>query len=216
MKRYWIMVLFWVAVFLWFAERSNRADSVTYLNGIIHATNFILDSPRWVDEKFAGISFGANPSADPPARTEVAGGTGIYGLGFSADDNGDFQIQTQHGLTTTNSRFPDLWFNPHIHVTATTVGSGANSGWILRYQVALVNGSWSSVVYKTNGVTFSGANVHQILGFGPITNNALQGANSVLFRGNLQCQSNNTGGPVILESLDWHIPVNQYGSTDEY
>lgn len=181
-------------------------------NGGILASNFIFSFPRWVDEKVSGASIRVGGTS--PTRTEVEAGTGIYGIGFSAGEDVDFSMQWSHGTASTNANLLNFYYSPHLHISATGLGSGTNCAFKITYQVSAPNVTYSnSVVTLTNWITFTNASMHHLLSFGNVTNNVLQGKDSVVVRGNISCLTNNTGSRVILDSADFHIPIDSVGST---
>ena len=69
----------------------------------------------------------------------------------------------------------------------------------------------------TNTLTMTLTNHHYLLSWGLQTNNALQGRDSVVTRGNLRRIASATGtisARVFVDSLDFHLPVREYGSIE--
>lgn len=196
---------------VWFEWNDNIMATIS-TNGVITAKNITYSSPRWVDAVVSGMALRVGGTS--PARTLVEAGTGIYGTGFDANDDADFALQLQHGTASTNSSFPQFYYGPHVHVSPTTLSGGTNFAMKLTYQVAYPNSSYSnSVVTLTNWVTFTNTSDHILLSFGNVTNNLLSGRDSVVFRGNIGSLTNDTGGRVIVDSMDFHFPLDSVGST---
>jgi len=172
---------------------------------------------RWVDEKIPGLLFGSNPSANPPSRIQVEPNSGIYGLGWEHDDTASFTLQWAHGAAATNAGFLDFYYDPHLHVSCTNITSGSNVTFSIKYQIAWPNSTYTTVGPITNSVTITNVLHHALLAFGPITNNLLQSHDSIVTRGQvtrLDSGASDVGsGPiVIIDSMDFHIPIDNVGS----
>ena len=167
------------------------------------ATNFVWSSVRWVDALASGVAIGSVPTSPPEWTTN--------GYEYDSGEQAAFSIQSPHVLASTNSTFPNFYFEPHIHVTA---ASSVTNQWVMSYRVAAVNADYSAWVSLTNSVVITNANQHSILSFGNITNNALQGKSSVIFKG-LVRRSDAVGIKVILDSIDFHVPVRVFGSATQ-
>jgi hypothetical protein len=178
--------------------------SIAATNGFITATNFVWSSPRWVDALASGFAIGNNASFDPPAFS-------TNGWEYSQSDKAFFVIQSPHVMASTNSTFPNFYYEPHIHVTA---AAAVTNQWRIGYQVATVFGSYSNYTTLTNTVIVSNANHHALLSFGNITNNLLQAKSSVIFKGYVQ-RLDAVAIPVILDSIDFHVPVRVFGSATQ-
>jgi hypothetical protein len=180
---------------------------------------------RWDDITVAGIALRSGTTS--PARKEVTPGSGIYGTGFSVNDDSDFSAQVRHGVASTNASFPNFYYNPHIHVSTPVVTApNTNATFVLTWQIAPVNSNYvNTIISRTQTVswTVGETNVHKLVGFGSITNNLLQGADSVVFRGNIEriatpVIGNDLSDPpnfheAIVDSLDFHFPFDWFGST---
>jgi len=180
------------------------------------ATNLVFSPVRWIDAIAAGNTLGAGSSV--PQRTEVYAGTGIYAYGYDTTDDSNFSIQCAHGLASTNANFPNLYYGPHAHVSVAALSPPAtNATFVLKWQVGSVTGSFGAVHVKTQTVYFASThtNFHRFCDFGVITNNLLQGKDSVIFRGNIAriVGTGDTGNRVFIDSLDFHIPIDTVGST---
>lgn len=206
-------------------ENEGRANTVLQHSGSLRTfwtatpavSNVVYIYPRWIDEKVSGLVFGSNPSVNPPSRVEVEAGTGIYGLAWEHNDNADFTMQFAHGLATTNILFPQLYYDQHFHVSRKG-GTGTNVQFRITYQIGPVWGSFSnSIVTVTNTLTLTNSSDHGLLSFGTRTNNLLSGKDSVVVRGNiLRLDSGagdvGSGAIVFIDSMDFHIPVDSFGS----
>jgi len=192
-------------------------------NVVSNATvgNLTFAAPRWGDEKFAGLDFAAG-GGTAPSRTEVVTGSGIYAMGFDTTDNGDFGLQFQHGVASTNAAFPNFYYEPHLHVTVPTLTApNTNVTFVIKYYIAPVMGNFntpSTYVIKTNTVGFTAALEHKLIDFGQVTNNLLSGKDSVVVVGNVERIASATDDygateDVFVPSLDFHIPINTVGST---
>lgn len=180
-------------------------------------SNLVYRIPRWIDEKISGDSMNPNPSASP-TRVEVSGaGSGVYAVGWDIGDDGSFSLQMAHGLAETNSLFPNLYYGPHLHVSSTATAGGADKAtFVLLWQIAALNGDYNGTLARTQTVTFAAANTHYLCDFGVVTNNALSGRDSVIARGTVYriAGADDVGANVaIVDSIDYHIPVREYGST---
>ena len=160
---------------------------------------------RWVDALAGGFAIGNNASFNPPAFT-------TNGWEYTQDDRAFYSVQTPHTIANTNSSFPNCWVEPHIHVTA---ASPVTNQWEFGYQFATVFGEYSAYTLLTNSVVITNANQHALLSFGNITNNTLAGKASVIFKGHIK-RLDAVVIPVIVDSLDIHIPIKNIGSSGQY
>lgn len=196
-----------------FANSNNYA--LVANDGSVTASNFIWSKVRWVDSSMAGLGF-ANGGVSKPSRVEVSTGSGIYGYGFSEGNNGDFIIQFQHGTAYTNAGFPNFYYHPHVHASVSaTAAVLSNATFVCKYRIAWPNSTFNgSTVALTSVVSFAQANFSYIIDFGYVTNNLLQGHDSIIIHGNLERLDglNDVASPVIVDYIDFHYPISQYGS----
>jgi hypothetical protein len=188
-------------------------------------TSALVREVRWVDALAAGISVAASPT-EAPHLIALPGASFADGLAFDHGDIGSFTIQALHVAASTNTDFPQFYYEPHVHVSpAVFVAGQTNTRWVMEWQVAQVLGNFTNTtsLIATNTVGFSHLNHHQILSFGLYTNNLLQGKSSIIFRGGakrIASASNDVGDAenVILDSVDFHIPTRAvgFGSTSLY
>ena len=175
---------------------------------------------RWQDTVVSGMALrNGNPS---PERTEVIPGSGIHGTGFDLNQDSDYVAQVQHGVASTSASFPDFYYNPHIHCSVSSVTAPeTNATFVLNWQIAPVYSNFlGTSVSRTSTVSWavSETNQHKLVSFGFITNNLLQGADSLIFRGNIKriatpTLANDVPDKVIVDSLDYHFPFDSIGST---
>lgn len=192
----------------------TAATPITTLN-TVSASNFVFRIPRWVDEKIGGMQLSPSPSA-APTQVETVSASGVYGLGWDIGDWASFSLQMAHGMAETNSLFPNLYYGPHLHVSSTATDGGANKAtFVMKWQIAAVNGDYNGTLARTQTVTFAAANTHYLCDFGVVTNNAFSGRDSVVARGTIYriAGADDVGANVaITDSVDFHIPVREYGS----
>jgi hypothetical protein len=189
-------------------------------NTVIAGSDIKLTPPRWQDTVVSGIALRAGSSS--PSRELVTPDSGIYGTGFALNEDSDFAAQVQHGVASTNANFPNFYYNPHIHCSVSSVAAPeANATFVLIWQIAPVYSSFlGTSVSRTSTVSWavSETNQHKLVTFGSITNNLLQGADSLIFRGNIKrittpTLANDVPTKVIVDSLDYHFPFDSIGST---
>jgi hypothetical protein len=196
---------------IWFGLNSNV---VVDIEGTVSATNFVFTRPRWIDEKATGLSLSPTPSAEPQ-RIEIPAGSGVHALAFSIGDNAAGSLQWQHGLAKTNALYQNLYYSPHTHTRALSTDGNDTATWVVKWQVAGVNGAYSETLARTTTVTYAEANTHYICDFGVVTNNALSGKDSVISPFTLYriAGSNEVAADeAVVDSIDFHIPVAEYGS----
>lgn len=186
------------------------------------ANNFILSTPRWVDALASGMNLAPSPT-QAPSLEDLPGSSITKGMGYDHGDIGYFTIQSPHVIASTNATFPDVYYEPHIHVSPTTVASGTNITFRMEWQTATVFGNFTNVttLLRTNRVTVTNINNHTILSFGFVTNNALSAKSSVVFRGAIERLPSTAGdvgdaANVIVDSVDFHIPIRVLGSSTIY
>jgi hypothetical protein len=193
-------------------------------NTLIAGKDIKFTPPRWQDVTVSGVAL--RNGASSPGRKEVIPGTGVYGTGFDIGDDSDFAGQVQHGVASTNANFPEFYYNPHIHVTAPEVADpNTNATFVLTWQITPVNSNFLGTSISRTGTvswTVGETNVHKLLSFGSITNNLLQGRDSIIFRGNISRIATPVTGndvpesassSVIVDSLDYHFPFDSVGSS---
>jgi len=194
----------------------------------VETTNLWLTTPRWVDSLAQGLSLAGGTAA--PERADLPGSgwiTPAQGYRYGWDDYASFSIQSWHVLATTNASLPRFYYEPHIHICATTLAAGTNATFVMEWQSSIVNAGYTNYNIVTNTYGFVGTNRHGILSFGNITNDALAGHASVMFRGSIkriQSSSNDVGQglpanpdqKVFIDSLDFHIPIRVLGSSSQY
>ena len=174
---------------------------------------------KWLDLTFPGLSFMTGGTV--PTRTEVSPGSGIYGMGWdeSPSSDGDFVIRVQHGSANTNALFPDFHYAPRAHVSFSSYAApSSNATFVLTWQIAPEGGDYSAVTgVRTSTVSSTTAGLHAVADFGPVTNNVLRGADSLVIRGNLKRiptpGGDDTAGAVIVDSLGFHWPFDTFGSS---
>lgn len=176
--------------------------------------------PRWQDTFVSGIALRSGGTS--PTREEVTPNSGIYGTGFAINENSDYAGQVQHGVASTNANFPNFYYNPHIHVSVSAITApNTNATFVLTWQIAPVNSNYlGTSISKTTTVSWavSETNIAKIVSFGMITNNLLQGADSLIFRGDIKrittpTIGNDVSAKVIVDSLDFHFPYDSVGSS---
>jgi hypothetical protein len=187
---------------------------------VIQSKDLKITPPRWGDVIISGIALRSGGTS--PIRELVMPDSGIYGTGFDTTDYSDYAGQVQHGVASTNSFFRNFYYNPHIHVSVSAVSApNTNATFVLTWQIAPVNSNYlGTTISKTSTVSWavSETNLHKLVSFGYITNNLLQGADSLVFRGNIKridtpALGNDVGAKVIVDSLDYHFPFDSIGST---
>jgi len=187
---------------------------------VIQSKDLKITPPRWGDVIISGIALRSGGTS--PIRELVMPDSGIYGTGFDTADDSDYSGQVQHGVASTNSFFRNFYYNPHIHASVSAVSApNTNATFVLTWQIAPVNSNYlGTTISKTSTVswTVSETNLHKLVSFGYVTNNLLQGADSLLFRGNIKriatpTIGNDTATKVIVDSLDYHFPFDSLGSS---
>ncbi len=182
--------------------------------------NITLSPPRWQDVIVSGVALRGGGTS--PTRELVTPNSGIYGTGFAINEDSDFAGQVQHGVASTNANFPTFYYNPHIHVSVSALTApNTNATFVLNWQIAPVNSDYlGTSISRTSTVNFvvGLTNFHRLVSFGLITNNVLQGADSLVFRGSIKRIStpaiaNDITAKVIVDSLDYHFPFESVGST---
>jgi hypothetical protein len=182
----------------------------------------ILFSPvKWNGLSFSGLSFKTGETV--PVRTETAPSSGIYGLGWSSSpsSDGDFVLRIPQGSASTNALFPDFHFGVKAHVSLTNcTAPNSNATFVLRWQLAPANSNYTAFTgMKTSTVSSTTAGTHCLLNFGPVTNNALQGCDTLVIRGGLKripCpEGGDAPGNVIVDSLDFLWPFDTFGSSSK-
>jgi hypothetical protein len=172
-------------------------------------------------------SFAMGVGASAPSLQAI--GDGIQGMGYghggggAGNDLSYFSIQGPHKFANTNASLPNFYCAPHVHVSTIQQPSegASNATFTITYQIAMVNQPFTNVVSLTNSIAFSSTNTHRILDFGNVTNNSLAGKSSVIIRGVLTRiptpapLGNDIGQAknVIVDSLDFHVPITEIGST---
>lgn len=223
-----------------FLKPGNQSiGGVGFTNGnvsasYVSATNFYLSQPRWVDALAGGLTLAGGIAAPekaaiPNSGSWIAPAEGYrYGYGgVGGDDYASFEIQAWHVMATINASFPSLYYEPHIHVCVADISAGTNATFVLEWTSARVNDLFTNYYIRTNTYGFTKTNEHGILSFGNITNNALAGHASVMFKGTVRRTASatndvgsgaapNQGRKVFVESLDFHIPVRVLGSAGQY
>jgi hypothetical protein len=193
-------------------------------NTLIAGKDIKFTPPRWQDVTVSGVAL--RNGASSPGRKEVIPGTGVYGTGFDIGDDSDFAGQVQHGAASTNANFPEFYYNPHIHVTAPEIADpNTNATFVLTWQITPVNSNFLGTSISRTGTVFwtvGETNVHKLVSFGSITNNLLQGRDSIIFRGNISRIATpvigndvpeSASSSVIVDSLDYHFPFDSVGSS---
>jgi hypothetical protein len=189
-------------------------------NTVIAGADIKLTPPRWQDTVVSGIALRSGGTS--PTRELVILDSGIYGTGFALNEDSDFAAQVQHGVASTSASFPDFYYNPHIHCSVSSVTAPeTNATFVLTWQIAPVFSNFlGTSVSRTSTVSWAGSetNQHKLVSFGFITNNLLQGADSLIFRGNIKriatpTLANDVPAKVIVDSLDYHFPFDSIGST---
>jgi hypothetical protein len=187
---------------------------------VIQSKDLKITPPRWGDVIISGIALRSGGAS--PTRELVMPDSGIYGTGFDTTDDSDYAGQVQHGVASTNSFFRNFYYNPHIHASVSDVSApNTNATFVLTWQIAPVNSNYlGTTISKTSTVSWavSETNLHKLVSFGYVTNNLLQGADSLVFRGNIKriatpALGNDVGAKVIVDSLDYHFPFDSIGST---
>lgn len=177
---------------------------------------------RWQDTIVSGLAIRAGAQA--PNREQVSANSGIYGTAFDVNDDGDYAAQVQHGAASTNASFLNFYYNPHLHVSINSLAApNTNATFVLTYQIAPVNSNYTSFfISRTGTVSWatspSERHFNKILDFGFVTNNALQGADSIVIRGNIKriatpVIGNDVPTHVFVDSLDYHFPMDSVGSS---
>lgn len=208
----------------------NSDDRVTVnlmslnASGSVTATNFVHSKWKWIDILTSGDAIASNPTGDPPVLTQY-GTSNYFGYAYFYNDAADgdksyFTLQSAHKIATTNAANPNVWVEPHIHVTATTFAAGTNATFRLDLYYGSVFGYLTNWYAKTNSVSMTNTYQHCVLSFGNLTNNAIfSGRSSVLFKGRIMRIDGGTGdigaNPVWVDSIDIHIPVTELGSTGQ-
>ena len=181
--------------------------------------------PRWVDAVASGLTLAANAAA--PTKTVLSGFAAVPAVGYAyaQGDSSSFDIQTQHVLASTNAAFPHFYYEPHVHISSQAIGSGTNATFVCEWQTGLVFGTytnWTALV-RTNTYGFSKVDEHGLLSFGYVTNDALAGASSLVFRGGVMRIASpandvgtSVGARVFVDSLDFHVPARVNGSRTIY
>lgn len=193
---------------------TNYSASKLRVEGTAVASNFSFITPRWVDEKVSGLTLNPNPSSAPSLQPVVPGSI-IQGLAWSIGDKAYFSIQVQHGVADTNAVFPNFYYQPHLHVSCSELAANSNATFAIHWQVATINSTYDSLYHRTNTVTFATTNFHQILDFGYVTNNDLQGRDSFIFRGMIERIAGTAdvaADTAFTDSIDMHIPISEMGS----
>jgi hypothetical protein len=187
---------------------------------LIQGKDFKITPPRWGDVIVSGIAL--RNGGTSPTRELVTPDSGIYGTGFALNEDSDYVAQVQHGVASTNVYFKNFYYNPHIHCTVSAVTApNTNATFVLTWEIAPVSSNFlGTSISRTGTVSFTVAetNVHKLVSFGFVTNNVLQGADSLIFRGNIKriatpTLGNDAGAKVIVDSLDYHFPFDSIGST---
>jgi hypothetical protein len=190
---------------------------------VIAGSDIKITPPRWQDTVVSGLAIRPAP-VNSPDREQVSANSGIYGTAFDVNDDGDYATQVQHGVASTNASFPNFYYNPHLHVSINSLADpNTNATFVLTYQIAPVNSNYTSFfISRTGTVSWatspSERHFNKILDFGLITNNALQGADSIVIRGNIKriatpVIGNDVPTHVFVDSLDYHFPFDAIGST---
>lgn len=203
-----------------------NSGTLSVPDGSVTATNFIHTTWKWVDILQSGTAIASNPSGDPPILTEIPGGSNFFGYAYyydspTAGDKSYFSIQGIHKFASTNATHPNLWFEPHIHVTCTNMPANlSNVTFRLDLAYATVFGRYTNGYVHTNTFSFTNVLQHGVLSFGNVTNNALSGRSSVLFKGRIMRVNGGDGdlganNPVWVDSLDIHMPTTELGSTGQ-
>jgi hypothetical protein len=197
----------------------TNSASVAF-SGYVSVSNLTYSSPRWMDALYSGMGFGQGGTV--PVRTEVEAGTSIYGRGWDQNDDGDFSIQFPHTLSATNVNLPQFYYEPHLHISCPSGAYSAgqsNVAFTITYTIAA-----PLVTYSNTTVTITATQTcllphkHYLLEFGHKTNNALAGTVSAVVQGNLKriaCGDGDIAGRIIVDSLDFHVPVDRLGSRSD-
>lgn len=193
-------------------------------DGSVTATNFIHSKWKWIDILTSGDAIASNPTGDPPVLTQY-GTSNYFGYAYFYNDAADgdksyFTLQSAHKIAATNAANPNVWVEPHIHVTTTNFTAGTNATFRLDLYYGNVWGYLTNWYAKTNTVSMTNTYQHCVLSFGNLTNNAIfSGRSSVLFKGRIMRIDGGTGdigaNPVWVDSVDIHIPVTELGSTGQ-
>lgn len=191
--------------------------------GVVTASNFVHQTWKWVDILQTGAAMASNPAGDPPVLTQVPGqnyfGYGFYADSTTAGDKTYFSIQGVHKFALTNAQNPDVWFEPHIHIMTTNRSVGSTCRFQVDLYYGTVLGTLTNYYTATNTFTFTNIYQHGILSFGNVTNNALSGRSSVLFKGRIMrvtALADSIGAfPVWVDSIDIHMPTQELGSTGQ-
>ena len=192
------------------------------------AGDFKYYQPKWVDALAGGTSVALGSSA--PTLRNVTGswvsGVEAQGYAYAVGDYGSFSIQSLHVCASTNAEFPRFFYEPHVHVSPQAIGPTAtNVTFVMQWQTAEVFDSFTNMTteIRTNTIGFTNSAQHALLSFGNVTNNALQGKSSIVFRGTIRriaSASNDVGATTaqepFVDSIDFHIPTRVFGSRTQY
>lgn len=205
----------------------NVSNIVGNASSTLAASNFVHTTWKWVDVLVSGTAVASNPSGDPPVLTQIPG-SNYFGYAYYADsgtagDRSYFSIQSPHKFASTNAANPNMYFEPHLHVSVTNITSGTESNATFRIDMnyGVVNGFLTNYFVKTNTVNFTNAYFHSVLDFGNVTNNALSGRSSVIFRGRIMRINGGVtdlgnSNPVWVDSLDIHVPIQELGTVGQF
>lgn len=192
-----------------------------WATNVVTGSNFVHSTWKWVDILTSGDAIASNPTGDPPVLTQY-GTSNYFGYAYFYNDAADgdksyFTLQSVHKIAKTNAANPDVWVEPHVHVTTTTFAAGTNATFRLDLYYGNVHGYLTNWYAKTNTVSMTNTYQHCVLSFGNLTNNAIfSGRSSVLFKGRVMRIDGGTGdigaNPVWVDSIDIHVPITELGS----
>lgn len=194
----------------------------TYIAGLLSSSNQTFLNPIW-DDVLVQMFTSGRTNAYLPDIIPVDNGGMIYSYGFITNRVAYGNVQMPHGLAWTNSVFPSLYVEPHVHISLSNApaGGATNVTFHLEYQWGNISGSYSNVSGAvSNTIGLMSANTHYLLNFGHITNNAaVSNLSSVLrmrlTRGASAANVFPGNQHVILDAWDVHVPRMRNGSLGE-